>query len=87
MPVPSAVQGKYNVVSCSVDAVENGSVRLSDYDAVDVIAGLEENDGHSLVSYKSFTTALQQKLSDYVSKHGRLFVSGLIRRQRHDIRE
>lgn len=68
--------GKYNVVSCSADAVENGSVRLSDYDAVDVIAGLEENDGHSLVSYKSFTTALQQKLSDYVSKHGRLFVSG-----------
>jgi hypothetical protein len=67
---------KYNIVSCSVDAVEIGSVNLADYNAVDLIEGLEENDGHSLVAYKSFSTTLQQKILDYLNGHGRLFVSG-----------
>lgn len=67
---------KYNVVSCSEDAVENGTVSLSDYNAVDLICGLEENDGHSLVPYKSFTTTLQQKITQYLNNRGRLFVSG-----------
>ena len=67
---------KYNVVSCSADAVENGSVSLSGFDAVDIIAGLEENDGHSLVGYKSFSPALQQKLAGYAANHGKIFVSG-----------
>lgn len=71
-----ASENKYNVVSCSADAVEDGIVRLSDFDAVDIIAGLEENDGHSLVYYKSFTPTLQKKLADYANNHGRIFVSG-----------
>lgn len=68
--------GKYNIVSCSADAVANGTIRLNDYDAVDIILGLEENDGHSLVLYKSFSPALQQKLKEYTAAGGRLLVSG-----------
>lgn len=71
-----ATTGRYNIVSCSADAVENGTVRLSDYDAVDLINGLEEDDSHSLVHYKSFSTTLQRKIEDYVRNHGRIFVSG-----------
>lgn len=71
-----ASSDNYNVVSCSVDAVENGSVRLTDYDAVDIISGLEENDGHSLIMYNAFSTTLKQKIKDYVAKHGRLLISG-----------
>jgi hypothetical protein len=66
----------YNIVSCSSEAVENGSIDLSNFDCVDLVLGLERNDGHSLVSYKSFSPAMQQKLSDYLKNKGRLMVSG-----------
>lgn len=68
--------GRYNVVSCSAEAVEQGYIKLSDYAAVDLILGLEQNDGHSLVPYKSFTPAMQQQLTDYARQGGRLLVSG-----------
>lgn len=66
----------YNIVSCSSEAVENGSIDLNNFDCVDLVLGLERNDGHSLVSYKSFSPAMQQKLSDYLKNKGRLMVSG-----------
>ena len=68
--------GKYNVVSCSSTAVENGEVNLEDYYCVDLILGLEKNDGHSLVSYKSFSPKMQRALKKYTSSGGRLLVSG-----------
>lgn len=67
---------KYNIVSCSVEALEQGLVNPSDYAAIDLILGLEKNDGYSLVSYKSFSPTLQQLLSDYTAQGGRLLVSG-----------
>lgn len=67
---------KYNVVSCSAEAVEQGLVDLSDYAVVDLILGLEKNDGHSLVAYKSFSPIMQNLLRAYTEKGGRLLVSG-----------
>lgn len=71
-----AAQGRYNVVSASVEAVEGGLVPMGDYDCVDLILGLQQNDGHSLVSYKSFPPTLQQSLSAYTRRGGAVLVSG-----------
>lgn len=68
--------GKYNVSSCSHDAIDNGFVSLADYNCVDIIFGLQKNDGHSLKYYKTFTTSMRNKLTDYMGKNGRLLVSG-----------
>ncbi|MBR5062021.1 MAG: xanthan lyase [Prevotella sp.] len=65
-----------NIVSCSSQAVENGYVKLSKYDCVDLILGLEKDDGHSLVKYKTFTPTMQERLRAYTKDHGNLIVSG-----------
>ena len=67
---------KYNIVSCSSEAVESGRVTLKGYACVDLILGLERDDGHSLIMYKAFTKAMQQHLADYAQKGGSLLVSG-----------
>lgn len=67
---------QYSIVSASSKAVENGLVDISHYQAVDLILGLEKNDGHSLVYYKTFSSSMQDKLNTYLKKNGRLIVSG-----------
>ena len=66
----------YNIVSCSSEAIENGSVELNHYDCVDFVLGLEKNDGHSLVNYKTFSPIMQHKVAAYLKAHGRLMISG-----------
>ena len=65
--------GYYNVISCSADALETIS---DDFNAVDLILGLECNDGRSLVPYKTFTPAMQSWLKWFTSQGGHLLVSG-----------
>lgn len=67
---------KYNIVSCSNEAVLSGRVNLNQYAAVDLILGLERNDGHSVNDYKSFPTLLQNALQKYTRSGGALLVSG-----------
>ncbi len=67
---------KYNIVSCSGTAVENGQIHLSQYDMVDLALGLEKDDGHSLIYYKSCKPSMQRYLSEYLRRKGRLFVNG-----------
>ena len=67
---------QYNIVSCSNEAVETGRVNLSRYAAVDLVLGLERNDGHSVNYYKSFTSLMQKALQKYSQDGGALFVSG-----------
>lgn len=67
---------EYNIVSASSKAVETGKVKLKGYALVDLILGLERNDGHSLVYYKSFVPAMRKALQDYTHKKGALLVSG-----------
>lgn len=68
--------GGYSFVSCSSEAVENGSVGLSTYKMVDLILGLEKDDGYSLVPYKTFSQRMQNLISQYCQKGGRIFISG-----------
>ena len=67
---------KYNVVSCSNEAVETGKVNLSHYAVVDLLLGLERNDGHSLSYYKSISSLMQKALQKYSQNGGALLVSG-----------
>ena len=71
-----ATAKRYNIVSCSSEAVEKGEVNLTDYDAVDLLLGLERNDGHSVKEYKTFSTAMQKALERYANHSGAMLVSG-----------
>ena len=68
--------GKYNVASCSSTAVENGVVNLDNYYCVDLLLGLEKDDGYSFVPYKTFSKNMQRLLTEYTRSGGRLLVSG-----------
>ena len=67
---------KYNIASCTSVAVEYGAVNLAHYQMVDLVLGLERNDGHSLKFYKTFSTNMQDRLRRYTSRGGSLLVSG-----------
>lgn len=71
-----AATRKYSVVSCSSEAVISNTVRLGDYVCVDLILGLEKDDGHALRYYKTFPPKMQTELTRYVKNNGRLLVSG-----------
>ncbi|MBQ9231714.1 MAG: xanthan lyase [Prevotella sp.] len=67
---------EYNIVSASSKAIETGKIRLKNYALVDLVLGLERNDGHSLVFYKSFTKNMRKALTDFTQRGGALLVSG-----------
>lgn len=71
-----AATGRYTIFSCQSDAIDNGTVKIGDCEAVDLILGLEKNDSYSLGKYKTFSKRMQQNLTDYASRGGALFVSG-----------
>lgn len=71
-----AMSGAYNVVGCSLEALDNNLVKLDHYNLVDIAFGLQRNDGHSLVVYKTFSETLQSKLRGYAKSGGRILVSG-----------
>ena len=68
--------GMYNIVSSSSLAIENGDCDLGKYQIIDLILGLEKNDGHSLVQYKSIPKSMQDHLKAYTICGGNLLVSG-----------
>ncbi len=71
-----AMSGAYNVVGCSLEALDNNLIKLDHYNLVDIAFGLQRNDGHSLVVYKTFSETLQSKLRSYAKSGGRILVSG-----------
>lgn len=71
-----AMSGAYNVVGCSLEALDNNLVKLDHYNLVDIAFGLQRNDGHSLVVYKTFSETMQSKLRSYAKSGGRILVSG-----------
>lgn len=70
----------YSFVSASNEAVEDGSVDLSRYKAVDLILGKQRRSmlGHSedRVDFKVFSKPMQQAIADYVASGGNILVSG-----------
>lgn len=68
--------GAYSFASCHRGAVEHQTINLNDYDAVDVVMGLQRNDGYSAVAFKTFPAALRRALEDYTRLRGNVLVSG-----------
>lgn len=68
--------GHYNISSCQSEEIENESIDLGRYDVIDLLSGLERNDGHSHVKYKAFTPSMQRQLSRYATNGGAIFASG-----------
>ena len=67
---------RYSIASCSSKAIENGKMTLEGYALVDLILGLECNDGYSLVKYQAFPKELRPHLKAHTSQGGALLVSG-----------
>ena len=67
---------QYNIVSCSSEALLSGQVKAANYQALDLINGLERYDGYTPTYYKAFTPSLQNILRNYTNGGGALFVSG-----------
>lgn len=71
-----AASGKYNISSCSSEVITSGRVQMKNYQAVDLINGLERHDGYTHTFFKSFTPALQNSIRQYASQGGRILISG-----------
>ena len=72
-----AASGKYNISSCSSEVITtSGRVQMKNYQAVDLINGLERHDGYTHAFFKSFTPALQNSIRQYASQGGRILISG-----------
>ena len=71
-----ASSNKYSIASCSSEAIASGKVKMTDYQVVDLINGLERNDGYTHQYFKTFTPTLQNRIRYYALNGGRLLVSG-----------
>lgn len=71
-----ASANKYNIASCSSEAILSGKVSMRNYKVVDLINGLERYDGYTPEYYKSFTNTLRDRINVYTQGGGNLFVSG-----------
>ena len=67
---------RYSIVSCSSEALEKNEIRPTEYNMVDLILGLEKNDGWSLRKYQAFSPMMRQHLQLFTSRGGALLVSG-----------
>ncbi len=67
---------RYNVASCSSEAIEASKVKMEDYEAIDLITGLEKYDVNAAKYYKSFPVSMQRKIAAYTQGGGRMLVSG-----------
>ena len=67
---------EYSIVSASSKAIDNGKLKLKGYALVDLVLGLERNDGYSLSFYKTFPINRRKALQDYTRRGGALLVSG-----------
>ena len=66
----------YSFSSVSRAAVEAHKVNLNEYDVVDLILGLQKDDGYSTKNYPTLSSELCSELSDFMRLHGNLLVSG-----------
>ena len=71
-----ATAQRYAIASCSKQALMDGDIKAEDYSMVDLILGLECNDGYSLRRGEAFPTMLRTQLQKLTAKGGSLLVSG-----------
>ena len=67
---------RYSIASCSSEALETNDIRPTEYQMMDLILGLEKNDGWSLREYQAFTPMIRQHLQLFTKRGGALLVSG-----------
>ena len=67
---------QYSIASCSSKAIEKGKANMEGYAMVDLILGLERNDGYSLVQYRAFSENMRAHLRAFTQQGGALLVSG-----------
>ena len=67
---------RYSIASSSSKAIESGRLSLEGYALVDLILGLERNDGYSLIPYTAFPKELRAHLQAHAATGGALLVSG-----------
>ena len=67
----------YSISSASKEAFENNNVNMYEYQLVDILFGLQRDNGiSSICTYKTFTPAMRKNISAYLDKGGNIFVSG-----------
>ena len=71
-----AAGGGYSFCSVSCEAFEQNKLKIGDYAVIDYIAGLQADKPYNLLPYKTFPSAVRQKLTDYLRHGGALLVSG-----------
>ena len=71
-----ATAKRISIASCSSEALVTNEVLPTQYTMVDLILGLERNDGYSLRPYKTFPEMLRRHLQLFTDKGGALLVSG-----------
>ena len=71
-----ATARKYRVVSCSSEALEYNDVHPQRYEMMDLILGLNRNDGYSTVKYQVMTPIMHEHVRLFANKGGALLVSG-----------
>ena len=67
---------RFSIASCSAECLQTNEIRPTEYQMMDVILGLEKNDGWSLREYQAFTPMLRQHLQLFTKRGGALLVSG-----------
>ena len=69
--------GGRSISSCSMEALLDDGALNADLALVDIIFGLQKDDGRSsIIDYKTFTPRLRTLLADYLKHGGNLLVSG-----------
>jgi hypothetical protein len=71
-----ATSQRYAIASCSRQALMDGDIKTENYNLIDLILGLERNDGYSLRRGEAFPTLLRTQLQQFTAKGGSLLVSG-----------
>ena len=76
----SIADAGYGFVSTSIEALENGNVKLDNYKCVDIILGKQKETimgkGASGWQFKTFTSGVRKAITSYIQNGGNIFISG-----------
>ena len=72
----AATNGSVSVSSCTAAAVGRAVFDSRDYNVIDLVCGLNKEDGYSLRTFRAFTAPIVQALAEYTRTGGNLLVSG-----------
>lgn len=75
----SIAEAGWSFVSCSREAVQDGTIEMTSYKMVDLILGLQKRSAQDTIckkDYSTFPPVMQQKIRSYLKAGGSLFTSG-----------